>query len=234
MKREKKLMGSEALSQNYWEQVSHSELRQFATDEKTAGDVQALERILSPMDRILDLGCGWGRVTCALARRGYNVVGVDLSDNLLAYARQAAAGLGLNIQFKTGSMLKIPYPDETFNKIICLWGAFNHLLTRSEQVLSLDEMYRVLRPGGRSLIEMGNGESKRYRRILANEGYGPDNRIWNSQLKEGDPPNVLYIHDRKTLAGIAADSRFQRFQVKFQNINHKRRTILCLSKQPQT
>ncbi len=51
-------MDSEKLSQEYWEQVPHFELPQYATAEKTTGDLKALSRFLKPTDRILDLGCG--------------------------------------------------------------------------------------------------------------------------------------------------------------------------------
>lgn len=223
-------MDSEKLSQVYWEQVSHLELPQYATDEKTAGDLEALERFLRPTDRILDLGCGWGRITIALARRGHNVAGVDLSENLISYAREHAAAAGLAIRFDVGSMLNIPYPGASFDKIVCLWGVFNHLLTPQDQVQALNEMYRVLRPGGLAFIEMGNGERKKYKEIVATVGYGHENRVWNSQFKEGPPPNVLYIHDRGTLTRVAEESKFERFRMGFQNIGRRRRMVAHLFK----
>jgi ubiquinone/menaquinone biosynthesis C-methylase UbiE len=215
------IMDSEKLSQEYWEQVPHFELPQYATDEKTSGDLKALSRFLKPTDRILDLGCGWGRITCALARNAYNVIGLDLSENLITYARQSATELGLKIRFDLGSMMSIPYPEESFDKLICLWGAFNHLLTPSDQVKALNEMYRVLKPDGLAFIEMGNGERKKYRQIIGTVSYGHESRVWNSQFKEGTPSNVLYIHDRRTLTRIAKKSKFEKFRVRFQNINHK-------------
>ena len=115
-------MESEKHSQTHWEQVPHGELPHFASAEKTAGDVKALERVLKPADHILDLGCGWGRITCALAVRGYHIVGIDLSENLITYARRQARELGLTLQFDVGSMLSLPYSNESFDKIICLWG----------------------------------------------------------------------------------------------------------------
>ena len=221
-------MDSETLSQKYWEQVPHSELPNYRSPEKTRADIAAFESFLTPADRILDLGCGWGEITYALATRGYRVVGIDLSPNLIAYARQHAADAGLDVQFDVGSMTSLPYPVASFDKIVCLWGVFNHLLTTSEQVRAVDEMYRILKRGGLAFIEMGDGERKKYRQIRATVGYGPENRIWNSQYREGAPPNVLYLHDRQTLREIAQQSRFERYHVKYQNINHKRRTVVYL------
>ncbi len=112
------MMDSEKLSQEYWEQVPRSELPHYATEEKTAADLEALRRFLKSKDRILDLGCGWGRITCDLATNGFSVVGVDLSENLITYARAYAAELGLKIRFEIGSMVNIPFPDESFDKVI--------------------------------------------------------------------------------------------------------------------
>ena len=110
------------------------------------------------------------------------------------------------------------------------WGVFNHLLTPSSQIEALNEMYRVLKPAGLAFIEMGNGERKKYREIIASVGYGHENRVWNSQFNADSPPNVLYLHDRETLRRISQQSSFEKFQVKFQNINHKRRTVVYLFK----
>ena len=224
------MINSEDLSQIFWQQVSHSTLAQFGTAEKTKEDVKALKRVLDPTDLILDLGCGWGRVTCVLAAEGYHVSGVDLSENLIIYAQKQATTLGLNIQFKIGSMFGIRYPDESFDKIVCLWGAFNHMLNPGDQISALNEMHRVLKPGGLAFIEFGNGESKRYRSLMAAQGYGHQNRVIHLQYNEDQPPNVVYIHDRGTLANIAGQSNFEKFRVKFQNINRKRRTVTYLFK----
>ena len=202
----------------------------IGTKQKTNGDLKALKLILKPRDRILDLGCGWGRITCALAKGGYNVVGLDLSDNLITYARRYATELGLKVQYNLGSMMKIPYADEVFDKIICMWGVFNHLLTPTDQDKALNEMYRILKPGGLAFIEGGYGEGKKYRDIIARAGYGHCNRVFESRLVEDRIPNVLYIHDKATLMSLAKKSSFEKFSVKFQNINHKRRTVTCLFK----
>ena len=136
----------------------------------------------------------------------------------------------MKIQFSRGSLTSIPYPDESFNKVICLWGVYNHLLTPPEQIDSLNEIFRVLRPNGLAFIEMGNGERKKYRQIMATIGYGHKNRVWNSLYNEVTPPNILYIHDRQSLRQVAKQSKFEKYQVRFQNINHKRRIVAYLFK----
>jgi len=223
-------MDSERRSLIYWQQVPHSELPVYASGEKTPGELEALRHTFMPADRILDLGCGWGRIALALAAEGYDVTGVDLSENLIAYARQSAARSGLSVCFGVGSMLSISFSEASFDKTICMWGVFNHLLTPAEQLRATNEIYRVLRPEGMAFIEMGNGERKKYTEIVATEGTGHENRVWHSQYKEGPPPNVLYIHDRKTLTRIAEQAHFENFRVQFKNINHRRRIVTYLYK----
>jgi ubiquinone/menaquinone biosynthesis C-methylase UbiE len=209
-----------------WEAVPHAELPHFRSPGQTDADLRALLLLLSPDDAILDLGCGWGRITLELAGRGYNVTGVDLSPNLIAYAHRAARAAGVTVRYHVGSMLDLPYPDGSFDKLLCLWGVFSHLLSFQDQVLAVDEMYRVLRPGGIAFVELSNGESKRYRMTRQRQGFGPDKRVFVAQYSE--IPNTLYVHDRGTLRDIAAHSAFRRYEVKFKNINRKRRLVMLL------
>ncbi len=126
--------------------------------------------------------------------------------------------------------MDMPYANESFDKVICMWSVFNHLLTSKDQVKALNEMYRVLSQDGLAFIEMGNGEGQKYRHTMATSGYGHKKRVFDLQLKEGPPPNVLYLHNRGTLTSLAKKSRFVKFHVKFQNINHKRRIVTYLLK----
>ena len=219
-------LASEHESLRTWEGVSHTELPHFASAEKTEGDLRAILPLLSREDDILDLGCGWGRITIELARRGYKVRGIDLSPNLIALARQRAKEDRVCVSFDVGSMLNLPYDDRSFDRIVCLWGVFSHLLTVKEQVAAVDQIFRVMRPGGSGFVEVSNGELRRYRAIRRDEGFGPDKRV--IIYRYGDFRNTLYVHERSTLERVARKSRFSAYRVKFQNINHRRRLVLLL------
>ena len=223
-------MDSEKLSQRYWEQVAHTELESYRSQERTQADIEFIEQTLNPSDHILDLGCGWGRITIALALCGYRAVGIDLSENLIAYAKKNAMSLNLQVRFDVGSLLNVPSPAESFDKVICYWGVFNHLLTESDQIDALNEMYRILKPKGIALIEMGDVEQERYQHHRATVGYGHENRIWDSQYKDGTPPNVLYLHDKASLEQIANQSNFEKFEVKSVIVDSRGRTAIYLFK----
>jgi 2-polyprenyl-3-methyl-5-hydroxy-6-metoxy-1,4-benzoquinol methylase len=92
-------------------------------------------------------------VSIPLAASGYRVDGIDLSPVLVEAARTAAEAQGLEIDFRVGSMTKLPYASATFHTVLCLWSAFHELLERPEQVAAIAEMWRVTAPGGFGLIE---------------------------------------------------------------------------------
>jgi SAM-dependent methyltransferase len=99
-------------------------------------------------DRVLDVGCGPGRHALALARRGIDVVGVDLSEDFVALAREAAAGEGLTARFEVRDVRDLTY-EADFDAVICLCqGGFGLLGGRDEPAV-FDRIATALCPGGR-------------------------------------------------------------------------------------
>lgn len=103
-------------------------------------------------ERALDVCCGTGDISFALARAGANVRAVDFSEAMLDVARQrtvsALKTLNGNPQFQRGDAEKIEFPDNTFHIVTVGYGLRN---LRSWEA-GLREMHRVARPGGRLLI----------------------------------------------------------------------------------
>jgi SAM-dependent methyltransferase len=99
---------------------------------------------LEPGARVLDIACGTGNVTIALARRGATVSGLDMTARLLEEARARATRDGLHIRFDEGFAETLPYPDGSFDVVVSMFGIMFSPLP--ETVAS--EMARVLRPGG--------------------------------------------------------------------------------------
>lgn len=103
-------------------------------------------------DRVLDLACGPGYLTLALAERAARVVGVDVTDRFLAMARAEARRRGLrNVALVPGDVERLPFPGGAFDLAVCKF-AFHHF-EHPRRVL--EEMKRVLAPGGRiALMDM--------------------------------------------------------------------------------
>ena len=98
--------------------------------------------------KILDVGCGTGRHSIELSKRGYTVTGVDLSDSMLTRAREKAEKKELKIDFLKHDARNLPFKNE-FNLVIMLCeGAF--------PLMETDEMnYEILRSATKSLKEHG-------------------------------------------------------------------------------
>jgi SAM-dependent methyltransferase len=110
--------------------------------------------------QVLDLMCGTAEVSLELARRGFHVLGVDLSPAMLAVAawRLAAAAdyPARNLSLVLGNACAIPVPDASFGfALVGGNGSFNHL-DDDLALIALRELGRVLRPGGRVGMELLN------------------------------------------------------------------------------
>src|SRR5512146_1856222 len=101
---------------------------------------------LQPGDRILDLGCGTGWASRRMARvaTAGQVVGLDVADEMLRRAEQASTSIN-NVRYVWGSAEKIPAADNTFTKVLSVESFYYY----ADQGKALDELRRVMAPGGR-------------------------------------------------------------------------------------
>lgn len=119
-----------------------------------SGALEFFERLnLKAGTRLLDLACGAGQLTLPAARKGIDVTGLDLAENLVAQARMRASAEGLHVRIDQGDAEALPYANESFDVVMSLIGAM--FAPRPELVAS--EMIRVCKSGGR--IVMGNWTS---------------------------------------------------------------------------
>lgn len=93
---------------------------------------------------VLDVACGTGDMAVSLVERGCTVTGIDLSEEMLAIARQKAP----MVTFLIADAEHLPFPDASFDAVTCAFGVRNFV--HLEQ--GLNEMLRVLKPGGQLVI----------------------------------------------------------------------------------
>ena len=126
-----------------------------AMQKRARAEIDFVTRVLAlrPGARVLDVPCGFGRHSSELARRGYAVVGVDLSPTMLRAARRAHRE-NARLRFVRGDMRRIAYRAE-FDAVVCLFTSFGYFSER-ENVHTLGKMARALGPGGRILIDHRN------------------------------------------------------------------------------
>jgi SAM-dependent methyltransferase len=105
----------------------------------------------------LDLCCGEGRHTIALARRGYRMSGLELSALHLRLARRAAKEAGVSVRWHRADMRDIPWEGE-FDAIINMFTSFGYFESEEEDFKVLAGVARALGPGGRFLLDTINRE----------------------------------------------------------------------------
>jgi ubiquinone/menaquinone biosynthesis C-methylase UbiE len=117
---------------------------------------------LRPNARILEVGCGAGLLTVALARAGYTVDALDSTDAMLQMTRNGAArhGVQARVRLHAADVHALPFQSRTFDLVMAI-GVIPWL--HSEH-LALREMHRVLKPGGHLLVTADN--NARLDRIL--------------------------------------------------------------------
>jgi SAM-dependent methyltransferase len=120
----------------------------FAASAATTDQAQVarlVEAIGETAGRVLDVACGPGIVTSALAEGAQEVVALDLTPQMLEQARERCAKAGrTNVVFKEGSATALPFADATFDAVVTRLS-FHHF---AEPNVALKEMLRVLRRGG--------------------------------------------------------------------------------------
>src|SRR6266404_3661495 len=104
---------------------------------------------LQPTDRVLDLGCGTGWASRRMARMASagEVVGLDVSDEMVHRAEQTSQEIK-NVRYVWGSAEKIPAPDNQFNKVLSVESFYYY----DDQGQALDELRRVMAPEGKLFI----------------------------------------------------------------------------------
>jgi 2-polyprenyl-3-methyl-5-hydroxy-6-metoxy-1,4-benzoquinol methylase len=116
----------------------------------TPGEVDFIEKEIDSnrSSRILDIGCGTGRHSIELALRGYSVTGIDLSEGMLARARQKAHEAGVRVEFIRADARRLQFSREFDLAIMLCEGAF--------PLMETDEMnYSILQSAANALGEKG-------------------------------------------------------------------------------
>ena len=113
-----------------------------------------LQLVDLPGGRALEVGCGAGRIAIALARRGFQVDGLDAAPRVVEQAAHLAAAAGVAARFFLADFTKLDprFPDETYDLVICS-EVLEHVETWRDVV---DNIARVLKPGGLLVLTTPN------------------------------------------------------------------------------
>ncbi len=125
----------------------------------TSGECDFIEKEINfnKNIKILDIGCGTGRHSRELAKRGYNVTGIDLSPSLLNRARELAAEEGLNIDFRNMDARTLDFVDEFDLVIMLCEGGFSLMETDEMNYSILQNATNALKDNGKFIFTTLNG-----------------------------------------------------------------------------
>jgi SAM-dependent methyltransferase len=134
------------------------EMTKLPWAQKTVTEVdRALAMLqLSGDERILDLGCGTGRHSLELRRRGFEVVGVELLEANVAVARADAEEQALDVDFVAADLRELDFDGE-FDIVLSLNdGAIGYFETEADNIRAFEVIANALRGGGRHLLQIAN------------------------------------------------------------------------------
>lgn len=163
--------------------------RDLSCEERTQREVDGVIRLLemNPRQglRILDTPCGYGRHLEELARRRYDVAGVDLCTAFVERASWALQRINAPADVREGELRRLPFPNESFDVVLNLFYSFGFYPEESDNLQSMLELARVLRRGGRLLLHTDVN--------LARLQSGRYNQPWQRRLEDG---SLLRIFER--------------------------------------
>ncbi len=160
--------------------------------------VRNVLELLGPVagQRVVDLGCGWGTISFALARAGGSVVGVDYAERSIALCRdRLEREPHAELTFVTADARATGLPERAFDVVVAA-DLYEHLYPDDTKAVT-QECFRLLRDGGRLAI------------WTPNPGHGLETLKRHGIILKPDPSHVDY----KTLPGLRADLRSAGFQI---------------------
>ena len=165
-------------------------------------DLRFAERHFPKPGRLVDLGCGTGRLLIPFARRGFSCLGVDLSDAMLDVVREKAEREGLAIDRLTANLVELdPLPDAGFDYAACLFSTLGMIRGRENRARFLGHVRRILKAGGVFVLHAHNA-GYRFGRV-GRPGAEPGDRSM-PQHRGGADLTLHHFTRRELVADLAA------------------------------
>lgn len=149
-----------ALDANWYKSIWSLDIKKQSWVEDTENQVDFIVNTLNltGKERILDLACGFGRHSLSLARRGFQVTGVDITKEFINDAIQAACSEGLNARFIHSDIRKLHIINEYDVVLNLADGAVGYLESDEENLKIFHVISNALKPGGKHFMDICNAE----------------------------------------------------------------------------
>ena len=122
----------------------------------TEKETDFIEKVVTNKNLVLDLCCGTGRHDILLAKKGWEIVGTDLSKSLLQIAKNKMRKEGIGFSLVRCEMQYLPFRSEVFSAVVNMFTSFGYLPSEEEDLNCLREVARTLKPTGNFLLDVIN------------------------------------------------------------------------------
>jgi ubiquinone/menaquinone biosynthesis C-methylase UbiE len=152
-----------------WEYLTDAELAQTYDASLSESalpilDAEFAQRWFTKPGSLIDLGCGTGRLLVPFAKRGFTVVGVDLSEAMLKVAHHNASLAGLPMTLLKANLVELDaFRDEVFDHAACLFSTLGMIRGKNQRYQMLRHVHRIMKPGGIFIVHAHNRRFGWYR-----------------------------------------------------------------------
>jgi SAM-dependent methyltransferase len=152
-------------------------------------------RTLSAGQHVIDVGCGMGQNLIPFAAQGCEVAGIELTEQMTAVVRNALSRRGISGEFRVGHNRAIPFPDACFDLVLSV-NAIHYEKDETDYLAAIQELARVIKPGGRLYVSTVAPEHEIYQRA---EVLGPHRFcIRDYDFRNGE--KMFFVDHEKHLA----------------------------------
>lgn len=160
--------------------------------------------------KILDMGCGNGKnMKFFIDNNRVNVYGCDACENFVSLCKSKS----LNVSY--GNILDIPYPNDMFDNVICI-AVLHHLSTKQHRIAAINELLRVVKPGGKILITVASFEFPFYKNIKSTQDFSGQEQDfmipWKDSSKKIMGTRYYHLFKQNELEELCANCTFKNIE----------------------
>lgn len=166
-------------------------------------------RVAPQAREICDCGCGTGSIAVRLAKMGYHITGIDLSEDMLRVASDKARAWGVNIRWARQNMCQLALPRPV-DALICACDGVNYLTEEAAVGRFFAAAFRAVKPGGAFAFDISNREklAEMARQGLYGEDRENETYLWMNEMDE----EKRLLHMQLAIFVREKDGRFRKFE----------------------